>query len=98
VGPEQRHVGRAAVRRVVARARPHQARHDPSGGPAASPDEHTRLVRRGAPTDPVFVDQSGRRSRAVRRVAYWLVAIALLLLAALWLSQAVGVVGGPEAR
>jgi hypothetical protein len=56
------------------------------------------LVRRGAPTDPVFVDQSGRRSRAVRRVAYWLVAIALLLLAALWLSQAVGVVGSPEAR
>jgi hypothetical protein len=34
----------------------------------------------------------------VRRVAYWLVAIALLLLAALWLSQAVGVVGSPEAR
>lgn len=58
----------------------------------------TRLVRRGAPTDPVFVDGSGRRARLVRRFVYWLVAIALLLLAVLWLSQVVGVVDGQETR
>ncbi|HEY3008510.1 MAG TPA: hypothetical protein VGJ63_10680 [Micromonosporaceae bacterium] len=35
------------------------------------------------------MDASGRRARVVRRVMFWLVALALLLLAVLWLSQAV---------
>ena len=85
---QQRYVGRASVRRVVARARPHR-RPDAVRGRASRPDTGTRLFRRAEPTDPVFMDASGRRARVVRRVMYWLAALALLLLTVLWLSQAV---------
>jgi hypothetical protein len=67
-------------------------------GVAKKPDVHTRVVRRDAPTDPVFVDESGRRARALRRVAYWIVALALLLLALLWLTQAVGAIDARGVR
>jgi hypothetical protein len=40
------------------------------------------------PTAAVFVDKSGRRGRRLRRTAYWLIALALILLALWWLSQA----------
>jgi hypothetical protein len=38
-------------------------------------------------TAPIFVDGSGRRGRRLRRVAYGLIAVALVLLALWWLSQ-----------
>lgn len=47
----------------------------------------TQYVQLPDATAPIFVDRSGRRGRRLRRVAYWLVAIALVLLALWWLSQ-----------
>ncbi|HEU4426606.1 MAG TPA: hypothetical protein VFR67_29070 [Pilimelia sp.] len=49
----------------------------------------THVLRRGdEQRSPVFVDSSGRRKRRLRRFAYVLCAAVLLLVTALWLSQA----------
>jgi hypothetical protein len=45
------------------------------------------MFERPDPTAPIFVDGSGRRGRWLRRTAYWLVALVLVLLALWWLSQ-----------
>jgi hypothetical protein len=54
---------------------------------APRPDADTRAIHRPDATAPIFLDESGRRGRRLRRTTYWLVAIALILLALLWLSQ-----------
>jgi hypothetical protein len=98
VSRRRRTVGRAAVRRFVARATPHSARRA-ARGVAPPVDSSTRPIPAPEATRPVFVDHSGRRARVLRRIVYCLVVIALALLALLWLSQA-SVVGasvvGPE--
>ncbi|GAA4439846.1 hypothetical protein GCM10023170_011930 [Phytohabitans houttuyneae] len=89
--PARRHgrtVGRAAVRRTVARANPQVTRRPAARGVAEPIDTSTRPVPPPDATAPIFVDHSGRRARVLRRVAYSLVLIALALLALLWLSQA----------
>jgi hypothetical protein len=77
--------GRAAAR-VRTSARPRQVNR-PVRGTAPRPDVSTRVFDLPDPTAPVFVDKSGRRSRRLRRIAYWVIALALTLLALWWLSQ-----------
>ncbi|BCB89406.1 hypothetical protein Psuf_067190 [Phytohabitans suffuscus] len=84
--PRQKTVGRAPVNRVVARAKPYRPSR-PVRGVAPQPDVSTRLIQRLDVTAPVFLDRSGRRGRRLRRTTYWLVAVSLIMLALLWLSQ-----------
>jgi hypothetical protein len=79
----RRTIGRATVRRFVARAKP-----PPSRGVATPLNSSTRPLPAPEATGPVFVDHSGRRARVLRRIVYCLVVTALVLLALLWLSQA----------
>jgi hypothetical protein len=79
----RRPIGRARVSRAT---RPRRVSR-PVRGRAPRPDVSTRTLHRPDPTAQVFLDGSGRRGRRLRRVAYWLIAVALLLLALLWLSQ-----------
>jgi hypothetical protein len=72
--------------RVVGRAKPRRPRRR-IRAVAPRPDVSTREIHRPEATAPIFLDQSGRRGRRLRRTAYWLVAVALVLLALLWLSQ-----------
>lgn len=83
----RRTVGRAAVRRFVARATPPTAQQ-PARGVAEPMDPSTRPVPMPDATAPVFVDHSGRRGRVLRRIVYGIVVVAMALLALLWLSQA----------
>jgi hypothetical protein len=85
-GRRRRTIGRAAVRRFVARAKPRPARA--ARGVATPHDTSTRPLPAPDATSPVFVDHSGRRGRVLRRIVYCFVLIALVLLALLWLSQA----------
>ena len=75
----RRHVGRARVGRAV--------------GVSATPDRAaTSLVKvpdKAGP--PVFVDESGRRRRRLRRLTYAVGIAALLALILLWVSQLTGV-------
>jgi hypothetical protein len=80
----RRPVGRARARTV---ARPRRVSR-PARGTAPPPDVSTRVFHQPDPTAAVFVDKSGRRGRRLRRTAYWLIALALMLLALWWLSQA----------
>lgn len=57
-------------------------------GKAVPVDPSTRPIPALDVTGPVFVDHSGRRARALRRIVYCVVVLALVLLALLWLSQA----------
>jgi hypothetical protein len=77
-------VGRAKVRNVgrVRRGA------DRVRGAAPPPDPSTRFLQRPDVTAPIFVDGSGRRGRRLRRVAYWIIAVVLVLLALWWVSQA----------
>jgi len=85
--PRRRTAGRAPVNRVVARAKPYQPPR-PVRGVSPRPDVSTRLIHWPDPTAPIFLDPSGRRGQRLRRTTYWLVTVALVLLALLWLSQA----------
>lgn len=77
-----RPLGRARVGRSVGVARtPERARTEVLG--VAAPAHRTQ----------VFVDDSGRRGRRLRRVVLVLVALVLVLVAVLWLSQYGGPVG-----
>jgi hypothetical protein len=78
-----RPVGRARVRTG---ARPRRVSR-PARGTAPRPDVTTRVFDQPNPTAPIFVDSSGRRGRRLRRTAYWLIAVALMLLTLWWLSQ-----------
>jgi hypothetical protein len=64
-------------------------------GVAATPERaRTQVVRRdGDRLQQVFVDASGRRRRRLRRVAYVVGMLAVVLIAVLWLSQYGGQVG-----
>lgn len=77
-------VGRAKVR-SVGRVR---RRSDRVRGAAPRPDVSTRHLQRPDATAPIFVDGSGRRGRRLRRVAYWVIAVVLVVLALWWVSQA----------
>ena len=72
--------------RAVGRAKPPRPRRRVRAV-APQPDVSTRVIHRPEATAPIFLDQSGRRARRLRRTTYWLVAVALVLLALLWLSQ-----------
>ncbi|MGW5667583.1 hypothetical protein [Micromonospora sp. NPDC003776] len=88
-----------AVGRVVARARvghtTSSSQVDGSGRavtsappPSAEPvDAATSMLQPPDITGAIFVDRSGRRGRRLRRVAYALVLVVLLLLAAFWVLQ-----------
>ena len=78
---QARPLGRARVGRVM--------------GVAATPDRaRTHVVRRdGDGLQQVFVDASGRRRRRLRRLAYVVGMLAVVLIAVLWLSQYGGQVG-----
>lgn len=67
--------GRAALGRAVGRA----------WTPERAPTDVMKVPRPATP--PVFVDPSGARRRRVRRIAYGLGALLLLVLLVLWLSQ-----------
>lgn len=82
----RRTVGRARVDRVVGRAKPYLPPR-PVRGMVPPPDVSTRLIHWPDATAPVFLDRSGRRRRRLRRATYWLVTLALVLLALLWLGQ-----------
>jgi hypothetical protein len=85
---QERHVGRASVRRHLGRARVGHA-----VGTAATPERApTDVLKAGdeAPP-PVFVDGSGQRRRRLRWVAYGTGLVVLLVLLLFWLSQ----LGGP---
>jgi hypothetical protein len=64
-------------------------------GVARTPDRARTRVLRGdeRPPTAVFVDDSGRRSRRLRRAAVATGAVLLVLVALLWLSQYGGPVG-----
>ena len=64
-------------------------------GVAATPERaRTHVVRRaGDGLQQVFVDTSGRRRRRLRRLAYIVGMLAVVLIAVLWLSQYGGQVG-----
>jgi type VI protein secretion system component VasK len=61
-------------------------------------DPSTQVLHVDPPTAAVFVDRSGRRSRRLRRAAYWLVALALVLLALVWLALGLDIFGLPAAN
>lgn len=82
-GGRERPVGRARVRTA---AQPRRASSQVRGK-APRPDVSTRVFDQPDPTAAVFVDGSGQRGRRLRRTAYWLVGIALTVLALWWLSQ-----------
>lgn len=80
----------------VRRAAPDRARQNGAArGVANPPDPSTQVLHVDPPTAAVFVDRSGRRSRRVRRMAYWLVALALVLVALVWLALGMDVFGIP---
>ncbi|MGY0003975.1 hypothetical protein [Micromonospora sp. I033] len=94
-------------RRVVATARvtrePPPSRMDrPVARGVASPvvgarhaepvDAATAVLQPPDVTGAIFVDGSGRRARRLLRVAYVLVAVLLVLLAAFWLLQGLDIV------
>jgi hypothetical protein len=80
----RRDVGRVRVRR---RARG-RARVGPAGVAEVDPQKTTRLRTGEVPAaPPVFVDETGRRHRGLRRLAFAACVVALLLLVALWASQ-----------
>ncbi len=64
-------------------------------GVAKTPERaRTQVVRRdGDGLQQVFVDASGRRRRRLRRLAYVVGMVAVVLIAVLWLSQYGGQVG-----
>jgi hypothetical protein len=82
-------VGRAQAKKVG------RARVGAAMGVARTPDRaHTRVLRDDeGPRTAVFVDDSGRRSRRLRRAALATGAVLLVLVALLWLSQYGGPVG-----
>jgi len=84
--PGRRRIGRARVGRAVGKARmPERAVTD--------------VIRpETAAAAPVFVDPSGGRRRRVRRTAYAIGVLLLLILAAIWLSQLSGSTRAPEPR
>jgi hypothetical protein len=88
----RRPIGRARARTF---ARPRRASRA-IRGTAPKPDVSTRMFHRPEPTGPIFVDRSGRRARRLRHIAYWLVVVALVVLALWWLSQVLLV--GSESR
>ena len=62
--------------------------------PATPERARTHVVRRdGDGLQQVFVDASGRRRRRLRRLAYVVGMLAVVLIAVLWLSQYGGQVG-----
>jgi hypothetical protein len=85
----------------VARVRPprvdsRRARRKPvARGVANPPDPATQMLHVDPPTAAVFVDGSGRRSRRLRRTAFWLVALALIVVALVWLALGMEVFGIP---
>jgi hypothetical protein len=74
-----RDVGRVKVNRGVARVAS-------APGRTTAPDQTTAMPRQPRPT-PVFVDDSGRRRRRVRRVILGLGVLLLAAMTAVWLSQ-----------
>lgn len=85
-------MARVRPRRVA----PSQASQDSvARGVANPPDPSTQMLHIDPPTAAVFVDQSGRRSRRLRRFTYWLVALALLLVALIWLALGLDILDIP---
>jgi hypothetical protein len=85
-------------RRAEGRAKPKplgRARVGSAMGVARTPERaHTRVLRTDkAPRSAVFVDDTGRRSRRLRRWAYAIGALLIVLIALLWFSQYGGPVG-----
>jgi hypothetical protein len=71
-----------------------RARVGAAMGVAPTPDRaRTRVLRHDGPRTAVFVDDTGRRSRRLRRWAYLVAAVLLALVALLWWSQYGGPVG-----
>jgi hypothetical protein len=84
------------VARVGLRRDPRRARRKPAlRGVANPPDPSTQVLHVDPPTAAVFVDRSGRRKRRVRRAAYWLAALALLVVALIWLALGIDAFGMP---
>ncbi|MGI5240565.1 hypothetical protein [Dactylosporangium sp. CA-139066] len=74
-----------------------RARIDRAVGKAPLPERAaTAVIRNGRQEPrPVFVDPSGARRRRVRRAAYAVGVLLLLVLLALWLSQFLGAAHPP---
>ncbi|MFB9237925.1 hypothetical protein ACFFWC_20585 [Plantactinospora siamensis] len=80
-------------KRFVARARvpgrpPRRSTRPAARGVAAKPDVETQLLQPPDVTSAIFVDHSGRRGRRLRWLVYLVLALVLLLLGGLWLTQA----------
>ncbi|GIF96994.1 hypothetical protein [Catellatospora citrea] len=80
-------VGRAKVWRHVGRAR---IRSD--GVAKVVPAELTAVMAVPDPAVPVFVDDSGRRRRRIRSVAFAVACAVVVLAAVAWLSLSAGLV------
>lgn len=94
--PDRPHTGRAAVRRPP-RGR---ARVGSAVGKAQMPQRAVTAVflRDSSAALPVFVDPGGGRRRRVRRVAFVVGLLLVLILTAVWLSQLSGSARPPEPR
>jgi hypothetical protein len=91
-----RFVGKVRVPGRAPRGRQNRAGTDGvARGVAAKPDVSTQMIHPPDVTNAIFVDRSGRRARRLRRLAYAVVVLALVLLGLLWLSQGADVLGLP---
>lgn len=94
-----RAIGRVPInRRVgatpeVAVPRPYAVSHTEAAAAAESLEAATDMLEPLEETGAIFVDRSGRRGQRLRRVAYSLVALALMLIVAFWALEGADVFG-----
>lgn len=72
--PTTRQAGRARVGQAIGKAPPNER-------------AKTSIIKPSDKTQPVFVDLSGARRRRLRRIAYLVGAVLVLVLVLLWFSQ-----------
>jgi hypothetical protein len=72
--PTTRQAGRARVGQAIGKAPPNER-------------AKTSIIKPSDETPPVFVDLSGGRRRRLRRIAYLIGAVLVLVLVLLWFSQ-----------
>jgi hypothetical protein len=84
-----RFVGRAPTGGPLRPDQPRQTTRDAARGRVDKPDVNTQVIRHPEATQAIFVDSSGRRGRRLRWTAYAVLVLVVVLLALLWISQAV---------
>lgn len=94
-----RAIGRVPINRRIGAtpeadiSRPYAVAHTEAAAAAESLEAATDMLESPEETGAIFVDRSGRRGRHLRRAAYSLVALALMLIVAFWVLEGADVFG-----